>query len=60
MEGEAIMIYLNNGATSWPKPQCVSNVIKKALDELPCSAHRSSFDEEENRTISKFTSSGQP
>lgn len=42
------MIYLNNGATSWPKPQCVSNALKKSLDELPCSAHRSGFDEEEN------------
>ncbi|WP_018589260.1 aminotransferase class V-fold PLP-dependent enzyme [Terrisporobacter glycolicus] len=42
------MVYLNNGATSWPKPQCVSEYIKKALDELPCNAHRSGFDEKEN------------
>ena len=42
------MIYLNNGATSWPKPQCVSSAIKKSLDELPCSAHRSGFEEEED------------
>ena len=40
------MIYLNNGATSWPKPECVSNAIKKSLDDIPCSAHRSGFDEE--------------
>ncbi len=42
------MIYLNNGATSWPKPECVSNAVKRSLDELPCSAHRSGFEEEEN------------
>ncbi|WP_434798898.1 aminotransferase class V-fold PLP-dependent enzyme [Terrisporobacter vanillatitrophus] len=42
------MIYLNNGATSWPKPQCVANAIKRSLDEVPCSAHRSGFEEEEN------------
>ena len=35
------MIYLNNGATSWPKPQCVTNTVKKALEALPCSAYRS-------------------
>lgn len=42
------MIYLNNGATSWPKPGCVADTIKNSLNELPCSAHRSGFDEEEN------------
>lgn len=42
------MIYLNNAATSWPKPECVANAIKKSLDELPCSSHRSGFEEEEN------------
>lgn len=42
------MIYLNNAATSWPKPGCVTSAIKKSLDELPCSAHRSGFEEEEN------------
>ena len=42
------MIYLNNGATSWPKPQCVIDAIKNSLNELPCSAHRSVFEEEEN------------
>lgn len=42
------MIYLNNGATSWPKPQCVADAIKRSLDEVPCSAHRSGFEEEEN------------
>ncbi|WP_455538888.1 aminotransferase class V-fold PLP-dependent enzyme [Terrisporobacter sp.] len=41
------MIYLNNGATSWPKPQCVSEAVKKSLDDLPSSAHRSGFEEEE-------------
>lgn len=42
------MIYLNNGATSWPKPRCVANAIKESLDEIPCSAHRSGFEEDEN------------
>lgn len=42
------MIYLNNGATSWPKPECVSNAVKKSLDELPSSAHRSGFEEEDD------------
>lgn len=42
------MIYLNNAATSWPKPVCVADAIKKSLDEPPCSANRSGFEEEEN------------
>lgn len=42
------MIYLNNAATSWPKPSCVGEAIKNSLDELPHSAHRSGFDEDEN------------
>lgn len=46
--GGTRMIYLNNGATSWPKPKCVFDAMQKALNELPCSAHRSGFDEEEN------------
>ena len=41
------MIYLNNGATSWPKPSCVSEVVKKSIEDLPSSAHRSGFEEEE-------------
>lgn len=40
------MIYLNNCATSWPKPVCVAEAIKKSLEELPCSANRSGFEEE--------------
>lgn len=44
------MIYLNNGATSWPKPECVSNIIKKSLDNIPCSAHRSGIEEKESCT----------
>ena len=38
---------LNNGATSWPKPSCVSDAVKKSIDNLPSSAHRSGFEEEE-------------
>lgn len=48
INGGGKMIYLNNGATSWPKPKCVAESITNSLDELPCSAHRSGFDEEEN------------
>lgn len=45
--GDKEMIYLNNGATSWPKPKCVSEAVAKSIDNLPGSAHRSGFEEEE-------------
>lgn len=41
------MIYLNNAATSWPKPKCVSDAIKKSIDNIPSSSHRSGFEEDE-------------
>ena len=41
------MIYLNNAATSWPKPECVADAIKKSIDDIPSSAHRSGFEEGE-------------
>ena len=48
------MIYLNNGATSWPKPSCVSDAVKKSIDNLPSSAHRSGFEEEEEYQEKSF------
>ena len=42
------MIYLNNAATSWPKPKYVAQYMTNSLNEFPCSAHRSGFEEEEN------------
>ena len=35
------MIYFNNGATSWPKPSCVAEAVKKAIEDCPSSDHRS-------------------
>lgn len=37
-------IYLNNAATSWPKPPCVAGAVRRALTELPGSAHRGGID----------------
>lgn len=33
-------IYLNNAATSWPKPACVAEAVAKAIASQPGSAHR--------------------
>jgi len=33
-------IYMNNAATSWPKPPCVAEAVSKALTEKPGAAHR--------------------
>ena len=41
MEG----IYLNNAATSWPKPACVAEAVKAALTERPGSAHRGGIED---------------
>lgn len=38
------MIYLNNSATSWPKPQCVVDAYTTCLRELPAGQFRSSAD----------------
>ena len=34
------MIYLNNAATSWPKPDCVSQAVAEAINGLPGNANR--------------------
>lgn len=44
------MIYFNNGATSWPKPSCVAEAVKKAIEDFPSSDHRSGVEEEEKYT----------
>jgi len=33
-------IYMNNAATSWPKPPCVAEAVSKALNERPGAAQR--------------------
>jgi len=38
-------IYLNNAATSWPKPPCVAEAVSKALAGKPGSAQRSGIDD---------------
>ena len=30
------MIYFNNGATSWPKPSCVAEAVKKEIGRASC------------------------
>jgi cysteine desulfurase/selenocysteine lyase len=34
------LIYMNNAATSWPKPLCVAEAVARALSERPGAAHR--------------------
>lgn len=38
--GHSPYIYLNNAATSWPKPDCVSEAVKDAINNLPGNANR--------------------
>ena len=38
------MIYLNNGATSWPKPSCVYRAVQACLTGTPASAVRGGSD----------------
>ena len=37
-------VYLNNAATSWPKPDCVSQAVAKAIEAQPGSMHRGGLD----------------
>ncbi|MBQ1351744.1 MAG: hypothetical protein IIY71_03390, partial [Oscillospiraceae bacterium] len=39
-EQEHPMIYMNNAATSWPKPLCVAQAVEEAIRLLPGSANR--------------------
>ncbi len=41
MSGEPALVYLNNGATSHPKPACVVDAVHRALTVAPCEAGRS-------------------
>lgn len=36
----SLPVYLNNAATSWPKPACVSEAVSKALAAQPGAMHR--------------------
>jgi selenocysteine lyase/cysteine desulfurase len=38
-------IYMNNAATSWPKPDCVVQAVAEALRQRPGSAHRGGIDD---------------
>ena len=40
----AAAIYMNNAATSWPKPACVSQAVSEALILPPGSMHRGGLD----------------
>ena len=39
------LIYMNNAATSWPKPDCVADAVSKALCAPPGSANRGGIEE---------------
>ena len=39
-DGRNPMIYMNNAATSWPKPPCVAQAVEEAIRLLPGSANR--------------------
>ena len=38
-----IKIYLNNAATSYPKPKCVAKAVSEAISNLPGAMHRGGF-----------------
>jgi len=40
MQEQSTFIYLNNAATSWPKPLCVAQAVEEALLSPPGSMHR--------------------
>jgi len=46
------MIYLNNGATSYPKPQEVINSVINYMNSLPLSPYRTGFDGGDEQVIS--------
>lgn len=39
------IIYLNNAATSWPKPACVADAVAAALRAVPGSMHRGGLED---------------
>lgn len=43
------MIYLNNAATSYPKPDCVKESVNKAIEQIPTAQFRSTQKENNNR-----------
>lgn len=48
-----VRIYLNNAATSFPKPPAVIQAVNDYLVNIPFSAHRSSPDQQERDTIAE-------
>lgn len=44
------MIYLNNAATSYPKPEGMAEAVASAIKALPGSAHRTGFEQERSDT----------
>ena len=38
-------IYMNNAATSWPKPRCVADAVSKALTEAPGASNRGGIED---------------
>lgn len=38
-------VYLNNAATSWPKPACVPEAVARALSERPGAMHRGGIED---------------
>ena len=45
------MIYLNNAATSWPKPQCVIDTLVRYAQDMPDGQMRSSLETEEENIM---------
>jgi selenocysteine lyase/cysteine desulfurase len=45
MSMSGAMIYLNNAATSWPKPQGVAAAVARALEALPGAANRGGIED---------------
>lgn len=45
------MLYLNNAATSWPKPKEVYQAVSKNFDIPPCNSARSGIDKESDDII---------
>ena len=39
------IIYMNNAATSWPKPDCVAEAVHRALQSPPGSMHRGGIED---------------
>ncbi len=45
------MIYFNNAATSFPKPQCVIDAVKEYLNTAPCHSARTGIDNDSDDIV---------